>query len=132
MSQSKKILIAEDNPGLARVLSFKFKTSGFVPVTCADGQLAWDAYQADDFAAVISDQEMPRMTGCELCRNIRQQNPTMPFFLVTGRQLELANTGVVEELNITECFAKPFSPGNVVAAVETAIAKNAENEAVTT
>lgn len=133
MSESPpKILIAEDNPGLARVLSFKFKTSGFVPVTCADGQLAWEAFQSNEFAAVISDQEMPRKTGCELCQCIREQNATIPFFLVTGRQLELSNTGVVEELSITECFAKPFSPGNVVAAVEAAIAKSGKSEALTT
>ena len=130
MSDSpRKILIAEDNPGLARVLSFKFKASGFFPVTCADGQLAWEAFQNDVFAAVISDQEMPRMTGIELCRSIRQQHPKLPFFLVTGRQLELAGTGIVEELNMTECFAKPFSPGNVVSAVEAAIVQHAECEA---
>lgn len=127
MSESnRKILIAEDNPGLARVLSFKFKASGFKPVTCADGQLAWEAFQADDFAAVISDQEMPRMTGIDFCRNVRAQNPKLPFFLVTGRQLELAGTGIIEELKVTECFAKPFSPGSVVSAVEAAIRQQCE------
>ena len=130
----RKILIAEDNPGLARVLSFKFKASGFVPVTCADGQLAWDSYQKDDFVAVISDQEMPRMTGIDLCCNVRQQDARVPFFLVTGRQLELSATGISDELGITEIFAKPFSPGSVVAAVETAVQQNmgqqdVENEA---
>lgn len=126
---TRKILIAEDNPGLARVLSFKFKASGFVPVTCADGQLAWEAFQSDQFAAVISDQEMPRMTGVDLCRNVRSLSPSMPFFLVTGRQLELAGTGIIEELAITECFAKPFSPGNVVTAVESAINNTSPSEA---
>ena len=69
------------------------------------------------------------MTGIELCRNIRQQHPELPFFLVTGRQLEIAGTGIVEELNVTDTFAKPFSPGTVVAAVEAAIAKHCESEA---
>ncbi len=125
----RKVLIAEDNPGLARVLSFKFKASGFLPVTCADGQLAWEAFQGDDFVAVLSDQEMPRMTGIELCRNVRSSKPNLPFFLVTGRQLEIAGTGIVEELKITQCFAKPFSPGSVVEAVEEAIQKHSESEA---
>jgi DNA-binding response OmpR family regulator len=120
----KKILIAEDNPGLARVLSFKFKSCGFTPVTCPDGKLAWETFQADEFLAVVSDQEMPLMTGVELCQNIRSVNSEIPLFLVTGRQLELANTEAVESLALTELFAKPFSPGNVVKAVDAAIASS--------
>ena len=122
---SRKILIAEDNPGLARVLSFKFKSCGFTPVTCADGQLAWESFQSQEVVAVVSDQEMPRLSGVELCTKIREVNADVPLFLVTGRQLELSNTDVVKSLKLSQIFAKPFSPGNVVAAVEHAIAEAA-------
>jgi DNA-binding response OmpR family regulator len=115
------VLIAEDNPGLARVLSFKFKSSGFTPIVCADGQLAWEAFQSNSVLAIVSDQEMPRMSGIDLCRNVRTQNLNIPFFLVTGRQLELASTGITEELNISKIFGKPFSPGEVITAVNDAI-----------
>ncbi len=121
---ARKILIAEDNPGLARVLSFKFKACGFTPITCADGQLAWEMFQNEDVSAVVSDQEMPRMTGVELCANIREVNANIPLFLVTGRQLELSASDAVAGLNITNIFAKPFSPANVVSAVEAAITAN--------
>ena len=121
--QSRKILIAEDNPGLARVLSFKFKASGFEPITCADGQLAWDTFQKEDIIAVISDQEMPRMTGLQLCKSIREVDTNIPFFLVTGRQLEINASVDVENYRLTNVFAKPFSPGNVVSAVEAAISE---------
>ncbi len=116
-----QILIAEDNPGLARVLSFKFKSSGYAPIVCADGQLAWEAYQGNSVAAVISDQEMPRMSGTDLCRTIRAVDTEIPFFLVTGRQLELASTDIAKELNISKVFGKPFSPSDVIAAVKDAI-----------
>lgn len=118
---SPVVVIAEDNPGLARVLSFKFKSSGFTPIVCSDGQIAWEAFQSNDPVAVISDQEMPRMSGVELCRSVRAENATIPFFLVTGRQLELSNTGIIEELGITKIFGKPFSPADVIAAVNHAI-----------
>ncbi len=117
----KKILIAEDNPGLARVLAFKFKSAGFTPVSCINGQLAWDAFQDDLFLAVVSDQEMPYMTGVELCQHIRNVDARVPLFLVTGRQLELSNTDTVETLGLSEIFAKPFSPSKVINAVEVAI-----------
>tara|TARA_R110002049_G_scaffold27321_2_gene94245 strand:- start:459689 stop:460084 length:396 start_codon:yes stop_codon:yes gene_type:complete len=116
-----RILIAEDNPGLARVLSFKFKSSGFDPITCANGKVAWEAFQTESVAAVISDQEMPYMTGLELCEKIRQVDQGIPFFLVTGRQLELVASGAANGLNITNIFAKPFSPGTVQTAVSAAI-----------
>jgi DNA-binding response OmpR family regulator len=116
-----KVLIAEDNPGLARVLSFKFKSCGFTPIVCGDGMLAWEAFQNGGFAAVVSDQEMPRMTGVELCRKIRESLSEVPFFLVTGRQLELSSTGIAEELNINRIFSKPFSPQTVIAAVTEAM-----------
>ena len=90
-------------------------------MVCADGQLAWEAFQAQDVAAVVSDQEMPRMSGVDLCRNVRSRAPNLPFFLVTGRQMELSTTGITDELNITRLFGKPFSPADVIAAVSDAI-----------
>lgn len=122
MSDNRPIvLIAEDNPGLARVLSFKFKSSGFEPIVCSDGQFAWEAFQANSVVAVVSDQEMPRMSGVDLCRKVRSVDENTPFFLVTGRQLELSTTGVGAELKIQRIFGKPFSPADVIAAVSDAV-----------
>jgi CheY-like chemotaxis protein len=114
------VLIAEDNPCLARVLSFKFKTCGYSPIVCADGLQALSAYKENSVAAIVSDHEMPNMTGVELCRQIRATDWKTPFFLVTGRQLELP-PGVDKKLGITRIFGKPFSPGDVIEAVNEAI-----------
>lgn len=115
------VLIAEDNPGLAKVLSFKFKASGFDVTTAPDGQAAWEAFQNHPTSAVVSDQEMPHKTGVELCRSIRELDRTVPLFLVTGRQMELSTTGVADELKLNGMFAKPFSPAAIVAEVTRAI-----------
>lgn len=119
------IIVAEDNPGLARVLSSKLNSSGFESLVCSDGQFAWEAFQENEVAAIMSDQEMPRMCGLELCRKVRAINPTVPFFLVTGREMELAGQGIEEALNIRHIFGKPFSPAEVVHAVREAIAESA-------
>lgn len=116
-----KILIAEDNPGLARVLSFKFKTCGFEPITCNDGGQAWKSFCDSQVAAVVSDHEMPIMSGIELIQRVREMDPKLPCFLVTGRQLELSRDPRVLQLNIRQVFGKPFSPGTVVTAVSDAI-----------
>ncbi|MEO1529151.1 MAG: response regulator [Planctomycetota bacterium] len=121
--KSKRVLIAEDNPGLAKVLSFKFKSCGFDVVTCGDGAKAWDAFQSEPVDAVVSDHEMPRMSGVQLITEIRRVDDGVPCFMVTGRQLELSRDPKIAELLITDIFAKPFSPGAVVEAVSVAIAE---------
>lgn len=122
--KSKRVLIAEDNPGLAKVLSFKFKSCGFEVVTCGDGAKAWDAFQANDIDAVVSDHEMPLMSGVELITEIRKVDHHVPCFMVTGRQLELSKNPQIAKLNVVDIFAKPFSPGAVVESVNTAIAQS--------
>lgn len=115
-----RVVIAEDDPGLAKVLSFQFDRSGFDPVIARNGEIAWELYQRQHPSAIVSDYEMPRMTGLELCRAIRNVDSTIPFFLVTGRQLELIGTGIEQELNIQHVFGKPFSPAAVIDAVRMA------------
>ncbi len=110
------ILIAEDNPGLARVLSFKLRAAGFQTSVANDGTMAWQQFQECHPDAVVSDHEMPGMTGVMLCERIRQAeyNRGVPFILVTGRQLELQAAGIAEQLNLQALFAKPFSPKDIV------------------
>jgi CheY-like chemotaxis protein len=120
-SEMPKVLIAEDNPGLARVLSFKFKSCGFDPITCANGGEAWKSFCDSQVAAVVSDHEMPIMSGLELIQRVREMDAKLPCFLVTGRQLELSRDPRVIALSIQEVFGKPFSPGTVVSAVAEAI-----------
>ena len=115
------VIIAEDNPGLARVLTLKLKSSGFEPLMCSDGQFAWEAFQENSVAAILSDQEMPRMTGVELCRRIRGIDQHVPFLLVTGRKLELDSKELEDELSIFHVFGKPFSPTEVISVLRQAI-----------
>ncbi len=127
-NEKRTVLIAEDNPGLARVLSFKFKSSGFTPTTCANGGDAWKAFCNGQFDAVVTDHEMPVMSGVELFQRIREVSPNLPCFLVTGRQLELSRDPQVLALNVQEVFGKPFSPAKVVAAVAAAITEYQAND----
>lgn len=121
-TQKRRIIIAEDNPGLARVLTFKFKSCGYDPVSCRNGGIAWETFSSDEsIEAIISDHEMPIMTGVELIQRVRESKSQIPCFLVTGRQLELSSDPRIAELNVTHVFAKPFSPAEIVSAVGKAL-----------
>lgn len=106
------VLVAEDNPGLARVLSFKLRTTGMLPIVCRDGVEAWAAFQSQRPMAVVSDHQMPGMTGIELAERIRRvaSAEEVPFVLVTGRQIEVDSARLCQSLGIAAVLPKPISP----------------------
>ncbi len=116
----QKILIAEDHPAIAGVIQFKLKRAGFDATVVHDGQAAWDLLKEQDFDLVLTDQEMPEMTGVELCRRMRQsaRHFQTPVILVTGKSFELDSSGLRDELNISEILSKPFSPRELAERVQ--------------
>jgi CheY-like chemotaxis protein len=69
---------------------------------------------------VVTDQQMPEMTGCELCERLRQDERyrEIPIIMLTAKGLELELPRLRDELGITATFLKPFSPNEIVQAVE--------------
>lgn len=119
MDYRAKALIVEDNVALARVTQFALTRAGFDTRIARNGRLGLEAASAESFDVVISDQQMPEMTGLELCRHLRQlpAYAATPIILLTAKGLELELSRLQEELDISAVFAKPFSPSGVVDAV---------------
>lgn len=116
----KSVLVAEDNAALASVIRFNLQRAGFRVMVGTDGRQAWELAQSEEFQVVVTDQQMPEMTGCELCRLLRQHEAyrTTPIIMLTAKGLELELPRLRDELGITATFLKPFSPKEVVQAVE--------------
>lgn len=66
-----RILIADDDKIPLSLLQFQLEQWGHTVLTATNGAHAWELFQNHDFQVVITDWEMPRMTGIELLRNIR-------------------------------------------------------------
>jgi sigma-B regulation protein RsbU (phosphoserine phosphatase) len=66
-----QILVADDDAVNRLLLTSTLKRWGHSVVAVADGEEAWHALQEDQFACVISDWIMPRLSGVDLCRRIR-------------------------------------------------------------
>lgn len=117
---SKRALIVDDNLALARVTQFALDRAGYETQTARNGRLALEVAQATQFDVVVTDQQMPEMTGIELCRELRKlpAYAECPIILLTAKGLELELPRLREELGINAVFSKPFSPGAVVRAVE--------------
>ncbi len=111
-----KALIVDDNIALARVTQFALTRVGFETRLAANGRQALEKATAEQFDIVISDQQMPEMTGLEFIRQMRTLPgyAETPVILLTAKGLELELPRIQQELDIDAVFPKPFSPSAVV------------------
>ncbi len=123
-NSGKHILVAEDNAALASVVRFNLERVGFRVTVVHDGRQAWESLQHDSFDLLLTDQQMPELTGCELCQALRSvpDLAEMPVIMLTAKGMELELPRLCDELKITATFLKPFSPKEVVKAVEDCLA----------
>ena len=114
-----RVLIVEDNSALANVLKFNLVRSGFDVTIARNGREAWDIVINNPADLIITDHQMPEMSGIELCQKVRQHEKMqdIPIILVTAKQLELDIDHIRSELKITRTFSKPFSPAAIIKAV---------------
>lgn len=82
-----KILIADDEPHVLRVLKLSLEKEGYAVETCANGKEALTRLEHEHPDILITDIQMPLMTGEELCRHIKQHMPERKFliFVLTSR-----------------------------------------------
>lgn len=116
----KKLLVAEDNTALASVLRFNLERAGFQVTVALNGRLAWEYAQDEQFDLIVTDQQMPEMTGCEFCRHLRETEAyrETPVIMLTAKGMELELPKLREELGISATFLKPFSPREIIQAVQ--------------
>jgi CheY-like chemotaxis protein len=122
--EKAKILVCEDNPALSAVVTFNLVRAGFQVTTVANGRLALEALQKDSFDLILSDQQMPMMTGIQLCESVRQlpAHKGVPFILLTAKCMEIDFTKLQQTLGVTRALPKPFSPSELVNCIEEALA----------
>jgi CheY-like chemotaxis protein len=115
----KRALIVDDNTALARVTQFALDGAGYETETACNGREAFELALESHFDIVITDQQMPVMTGVELCQLLRNEAEyaNCPIILLTAKGLELELHRLREELGIDATFAKPFSPSAIVKSV---------------
>ncbi|TWT88911.1 Transcriptional regulatory protein SrrA [Pseudobythopirellula maris] len=118
--EKPSVLIADDNAALARVVQMVLTQSGMRAEVARDGRQAYAAAMKHPYDLVITDQQMPEMTGVELCRELRKSKrySETPLILLTAKGIELELSKLKDEFGLTACFPKPFSPAELVAVVQ--------------
>jgi len=114
-----RILIVEDEPGIADTLQYALRTDGFDPAWVATGEEAVAHVQAQAPALVILDVGLPDASGFEVFKRLREL-ADVPVVFLTARSDEIDRV-VGLELGADDYVAKPFSPRELVARVRSVL-----------
>ena len=114
-----KILIADDEPHVLRVLRLSLEKEGYAVETCANGKEALTRLEREHPDILITDIQMPLMTGEELCRHIKQHMPERKFliFVLTSRT-EIEHREWSRDINNLLFLEKPVSIRNLLEKIE--------------
>jgi len=125
MLSNPRILIAEDESGIADTLQYVLRTDGFVPVWCATAAQAIAQFTAEPPALAILDVGLPDMNGFELFKRLQALpgGAQVPMLFLTARSDEIDRV-VGLELGADDYIAKPFSPRELVARVRTILRRS--------
>lgn len=114
---TKKILVVDDEPQIAKVLKAYLEKAGYLVLTAADGISAITTFQREKPDFMILDLNLPGMDGLEVCKVVRHDS-NIPILMLTAR-VEEADRLIGLELGADDYVIKPFSPREVVARVKT-------------
>jgi CheY-like chemotaxis protein len=112
------VLVAEDDASVRLTLEFVLKDGGFEVLFAHDGEEALRLAQDSLPSAILLDQVMPKMDGKEVLSALRDHEPTsnIPVFVLTGM-----DRGAADEWPGAHFVGKPFSPGDLVSQLKSAI-----------
>ena len=113
-----RILVVEDDPDIAALVSRYLDKAGFVSEQAASGRDALTAIAARPPDLLVLDLMLPQIDGLEVCRMVRSNQATagLPIIMLTARAEESERI-VGLEIGADDYLAKPFSPNELVARV---------------
>ncbi len=103
-----KVLVADDSGVMRKIIIRSLNAVGVTDVVeAADGQDGWTKFQAEPFDFVLTDWNMPEMTGLEFLKAIRGSGSTVPVIMVTTEG-EKAKVIEAIQAGVTDYLCKPF------------------------
>jgi two-component system alkaline phosphatase synthesis response regulator PhoP len=112
-----RILIVEDEPAMVAGLRDNFEYEGYEVISAGDGVAGLERALADDPDLVVLDVMMPRLSGLDLCKQLKAKRPSVPVIMLTARGQEIDKV-VGLELGADDYVTKPFSVRELMARVK--------------
>lgn len=120
-----RILVVDDDADIRDMLSFKLAKAGYEVHTENDGETGLAAARELHPDLILLDWMMPRLTGPEVCRQLRDEESTarVPVILLTAKAQE-ADVERGFATGADDYISKPFSPGELISRVQALLARS--------
>lgn len=112
-----RILLVEDEPSLARMISHNLKKAGFEVIEVYDGETAYNMAKTEAVDLIVLDIMLPALDGMEVCRRLRLEKVETPIIMLTAKDEEVDKV-VGLELGADDYMTKPFSVRELVARIK--------------
>ncbi|MDO4389666.1 MAG: response regulator transcription factor [Eubacteriales bacterium] len=124
MSMYPLILICDDDPVVHESLGLYLTSEGYEHQSAYDGQQAIEMFENQHPDLIVLDLMMPKMSGTDVCRTIRQKS-SVPIIMLTAKGEEIDRI-LGLELGADDYIVKPFSPREVLARIKAVLRRFSE------
>jgi two-component system, chemotaxis family, sensor kinase CheA len=112
----ENILLAEDDPIVRRLSNRILARAGYRITAVNDGLSAWDALNEGDFDLLVTDNDMPNLTGVQLVAKLRLNKVRLPIIFASG-SADFFKGEEYRWLDFSACLQKPFTPDELLQTV---------------
>lgn len=108
-NSQKKILVAEDDPNIAKLICMRLEVNGYDAILARDGEEAIQKARAEKPALLVLDLMLPKITGYEVCQMLKfdEQHKGMPIIILTALSEQHERDKAIES-GADAYFIKPF------------------------
>lgn len=126
----KHLLIVEDEEGIVQFLKQGLEEEGYQITAANDGKAGLEAFNSGKFDLLLLDWMLPKMTGLEVCKAIRQTNTKVPILFLTAKDT-VQETVEGLKAGANDYIKKPFSFDELVERIKVQLRDQPEEEVLT-
>jgi DNA-binding response OmpR family regulator len=115
-----RILVVDDESAMRMLMTVVLADCGYHVDTAEDGAVAWEALQANRYDLLITDQDMPKISGVQLVKNLRSSRMALPVVMVTA-SLPTNELAQNPSLVLAATILKPFALSELLSTVTNAL-----------
>lgn len=110
----KRLLVVDDEESILKLLTHNLQREGYEVETAVDGQQAYDMAKDGDYDFIILDLMLPKKSGMDVCKELRQDKVETPILMLTAKD-DHVDTILGLELGADDYMTKPFNTRELVA-----------------